>query len=291
MVSAHGTATTALEAGRLGAFRFIEKPLSKDYVLDAVREGLELGTLRRENRTLRSALETRHQLVGESTALEADHGPGPPRGADQRDRADSWRERRRQGADRARDPPQQPARQGAVRAGQLRGDSRRADRVRALRPRARRVHRRDREADRQVRDGRPRHDLPRRSRRHERRRRRPRCCASCRKAKSSGSGSSRTIKVDVRVIAATNKDLEEEIAAGPVPRGSLFPAERDSDLGAAAARAARGHPGARPALRRAVQPREQPAPGAVFAQARSTRCGRRAGAATSASSATSSSGC
>jgi two-component system nitrogen regulation response regulator NtrX len=69
MISAHGTAATALEAGRLGAFRFIEKPLSKDYVLDAVREGLELGTLRRENRTLRTALEGRHQLVGESPAL------------------------------------------------------------------------------------------------------------------------------------------------------------------------------------------------------------------------------
>jgi two-component system nitrogen regulation response regulator NtrX len=69
IVSAHGSAATALEAGRLGAFRFIEKPLSKDYVLDAVREGLELGTLRKENRTLRSALETRYQLVGESTTL------------------------------------------------------------------------------------------------------------------------------------------------------------------------------------------------------------------------------
>jgi two-component system nitrogen regulation response regulator NtrX len=70
IISAHGSAATALEAGRLGAFRFIEKPLSKDYVLDAVREGLELGTLRRENRTLRSALETRYQLVGESTTLK-----------------------------------------------------------------------------------------------------------------------------------------------------------------------------------------------------------------------------
>jgi two-component system nitrogen regulation response regulator NtrX len=70
IVSAHGSAATALEAGRLGAFRFIEKPLSKDYVLDAVREGLELGSLRRENRTLRSALETRYQLVGESTTLK-----------------------------------------------------------------------------------------------------------------------------------------------------------------------------------------------------------------------------
>jgi two-component system nitrogen regulation response regulator NtrX len=69
IVSAHGTTATALEAGRLGAFRFIEKPLSKDYVLDAVREGLELGNLRRENRQLRSALETRHQVVGDAPGL------------------------------------------------------------------------------------------------------------------------------------------------------------------------------------------------------------------------------
>jgi two-component system nitrogen regulation response regulator NtrX len=69
IVSAHGSATTALEAGRLGAYRFIEKPLSKDYVIDAVREGLELGSLRNENRTLRRALESRHQMVGESAAL------------------------------------------------------------------------------------------------------------------------------------------------------------------------------------------------------------------------------
>jgi two-component system nitrogen regulation response regulator NtrX len=70
IVSAHGSTSTALEAGRLGAFRFIEKPLSKDYVLDAVREGLELGRLRSENRQLRSALEARHQLVGTSPALK-----------------------------------------------------------------------------------------------------------------------------------------------------------------------------------------------------------------------------
>src|SRR5437870_3712838 len=70
MISAHGTAATALEAGRLGAFRFIEKPLSKDYVLDAIREGLELGTLRRENRQLRSELVARHQLIGESHTLK-----------------------------------------------------------------------------------------------------------------------------------------------------------------------------------------------------------------------------
>jgi two-component system nitrogen regulation response regulator NtrX len=71
IVSAHGAASTALEAGRLGAFRFIEKPLSKDYVLDAVREGLELASLRRENRQMRVALETRHKVVGESSGLKA----------------------------------------------------------------------------------------------------------------------------------------------------------------------------------------------------------------------------
>jgi len=70
IVSAHGTASTALEAGRLGAFRFIEKPLSKDYVLDAVREGVELGVLKRENRQMRSALETKHELVGTSSSLK-----------------------------------------------------------------------------------------------------------------------------------------------------------------------------------------------------------------------------
>jgi two-component system nitrogen regulation response regulator NtrX len=69
IVSAHGSATTALEAGRLGAYRFIEKPLSKDYVIDAVREGIELASLRDENRTLRSALESRHQMVGDSPAI------------------------------------------------------------------------------------------------------------------------------------------------------------------------------------------------------------------------------
>src|SRR6187200_2468842 len=69
IVSAHGTASTALEAGRLGAFRFIEKPLSKDYVLDAIREGLELGSLKRENRQMRSVIESKHHLVGSSPAL------------------------------------------------------------------------------------------------------------------------------------------------------------------------------------------------------------------------------
>jgi two-component system nitrogen regulation response regulator NtrX len=69
IISAHGTAATALEAGRRGAVSFIEKTLSKDYVLDAVREGMELANLRRENRQLKSELGVKHQLVGGSAVL------------------------------------------------------------------------------------------------------------------------------------------------------------------------------------------------------------------------------
>ena len=56
----------------------------------------------------------------------------------------------------------------ALRQGQLRRDPARADRVGAVRPRARRLHRRDGAQARPVRDGRRRHDLPRRDRRHGR---------------------------------------------------------------------------------------------------------------------------
>ena len=61
-------------------------------------------------------------------------------------------------------------------------------------------------------------------------------------------GGIKTIKVDVRLVTATNRDLQQEIAAGDVPRGPLLPAERGADPHPAAARAARGHPAAGRAL-------------------------------------------
>jgi len=42
-------------------------------------------------------------------------------------------------------------------------------------------------------------------------------------------GGTHEVRVDVRVIAATNKNLDDEIAAGKVPAGPPFPAQRDSD--------------------------------------------------------------
>ena len=66
-------------------------------------------------------------------------------------------------------------------------------------------------------------------------------------------GGIKTIKVDVRLVTATNRDLEQEISARHVPRGSLLPPERRPDSHAAAARAPRRHPAARRALPREVQ--------------------------------------
>ena len=157
MISGHGTVATAVEATKLGAFDFIEKPFESERVLLEARNALGQGRLRDENRTLRRAEELRHQLVGESAALRQVMDAVRPRGADQRHGAAARRERRRQGARRARHPPQQPAQPRAVRAGQLRRHPRRADRVGAVRPREGLVHRRHREADRQVRAGRRRH--------------------------------------------------------------------------------------------------------------------------------------
>ena len=54
-------------------------------------------------------------------------------------------------------------------------------------------------------------------------------------------GSNSPIKVDVRVIAATNKNLKELVAQRHFPRGSLFPPQRGENRDAAAARPAGGH--------------------------------------------------
>ena len=56
-------------------------------------------------------------------------------------------------------------------------------------------------------------------------------------------GDSQPEKVDIRVVAATNRDLEDEIKRGALPRGPLLPPQRGQPLAAAAARARRrrGH--------------------------------------------------
>ena len=69
MISGHATIATAVEATRLGAFDFMEKPLERDRVLLVLRNAFEQRRLRTENRDLRLSFEDRFHMVGESAAL------------------------------------------------------------------------------------------------------------------------------------------------------------------------------------------------------------------------------
>jgi two-component system nitrogen regulation response regulator NtrX len=69
IISGHGTVSTAVEATKAGAFDFIEKPLASERVLVTIRNALDQTRLRDENTSLKRAAEVRHQMVGESQAL------------------------------------------------------------------------------------------------------------------------------------------------------------------------------------------------------------------------------
>ena len=69
MISGHGTIETAVEATRLGAYDFIEKPLSYDKVVLSIQNGLQLERLTRENRLLREKGPGVPHLTGESPAI------------------------------------------------------------------------------------------------------------------------------------------------------------------------------------------------------------------------------
>ncbi|HZP47944.1 MAG TPA: sigma-54 dependent transcriptional regulator [Vicinamibacterales bacterium] len=71
MISAHGTPSTAIDAVRKGAVDFLEKPFeSTDRLRVTIQNALEQARLRDENRTLKRAVELRHQMIGDSGALK-----------------------------------------------------------------------------------------------------------------------------------------------------------------------------------------------------------------------------
>ncbi|HEY0038933.1 MAG TPA: sigma-54 dependent transcriptional regulator [Longimicrobium sp.] len=69
MISGHGTIDTAVEATRRGAFDFLEKPLDTDRLLLVLRNALQQQGLVQENARLRGEIESRHQIVGRSFSL------------------------------------------------------------------------------------------------------------------------------------------------------------------------------------------------------------------------------
>jgi len=70
MMSGHGTVETAVEATRLGAYDFIEKPLSMGKLLVTVERALESEKLKRENQRLRAQSDSATFLVGRSRAMQ-----------------------------------------------------------------------------------------------------------------------------------------------------------------------------------------------------------------------------
>ncbi|HEX2781480.1 MAG TPA: sigma-54 dependent transcriptional regulator [Gemmatimonadaceae bacterium] len=71
MISGHGTIQTAVEATQLGAYDFLEKPLDTDRILVTLRNALQHLELRDEVRALREQVQSRFEIVGASYAIRA----------------------------------------------------------------------------------------------------------------------------------------------------------------------------------------------------------------------------
>jgi len=69
MVSGHGDIQTAVECTKLGAYDFLEKPLNRDKLLLTVRNATRQRQLEDENSELRERAEKEFQIVGQSTAI------------------------------------------------------------------------------------------------------------------------------------------------------------------------------------------------------------------------------
>src|ERR1700751_4502696 len=71
IISGHGTIETAVRATKLGAFDFLEKPLSIDKTLILLKNALQAKKLRRENQDLKRQLAPKSVIVGESVPMKA----------------------------------------------------------------------------------------------------------------------------------------------------------------------------------------------------------------------------
>jgi two-component system, NtrC family, nitrogen regulation response regulator NtrX len=69
MISGHGTIENAVKAIQLGAYNFVEKPLSLDKTVIAVGNALRQRHLEQENRYLRERVESKEVLIGESPVM------------------------------------------------------------------------------------------------------------------------------------------------------------------------------------------------------------------------------
>ncbi len=71
VISGHGSIESAVRAVKMGAFDFVEKPLSLDKTLHVVRNALRQRQLEAENRALREHVDRRFVMVGESYVMRS----------------------------------------------------------------------------------------------------------------------------------------------------------------------------------------------------------------------------
>jgi two-component system, NtrC family, nitrogen regulation response regulator NtrX len=71
MISGHGTIETAVRATKLGAYDFLEKPLSLDKTLILIKNAIDAKRLREENRDLKQKLIPKSVIVGDSVPMKA----------------------------------------------------------------------------------------------------------------------------------------------------------------------------------------------------------------------------
>ncbi|HEX8060897.1 MAG TPA: sigma-54 dependent transcriptional regulator [Cyclobacteriaceae bacterium] len=70
MISAHGSTEMAVDATKMGAYDFLQKPPDLNRLLITLRNALDKGNLVRETKTLRKKVANKFQMVGESKAME-----------------------------------------------------------------------------------------------------------------------------------------------------------------------------------------------------------------------------
>ena len=71
MISGHGSIETAVRSTKLGAFDFVEKPLSLEKTLLVVKNAFHQYQLEEENRNLRKQIEQEHVMIGDSVPMQA----------------------------------------------------------------------------------------------------------------------------------------------------------------------------------------------------------------------------
>lgn len=73
MLTGHGNVDTAVEAMKLGAHDFIPKPPDLNRLLTAVRNALEIKSLKKENTALKKKIAKRHTIIGDAASIKRVH--------------------------------------------------------------------------------------------------------------------------------------------------------------------------------------------------------------------------